>query len=960
MEKLLSKVVEYVAEFTPNFRKDRNGTFTCPICGELSCHPIFKTYRLNCLNCQTLMGDITDLVRLLEPEKKDWKKDDIVFYLKNKYSIDILTNKEVDKALELYTANHFDLVPVVRNSKIPIEKDWLNKPHLDKVSWEEWLKDGLNIGIKTGKLSNITVVDIDTKEVNPELAKLLNPTLVQETTKGHHHIYQYEPTIPTTRIDEMKVDILNNGKQFVAYPSVVDNIRRRILDYSAKVEKMSPELLKFLTQNTVPTPKTFSEKIETEILENTPLNIDLNSIEEGSRTHFLMRMGGILRKQLNSSNTSYTLSLINNNFCKPPLPDREFRNIANSLDKYIMFDDQDLSHKVFTYLKIVEECTARDVKEALGETKEKIDKALAFLVKEGYVVKKQRMFIIVRHVEWKDTFQEDGAHVKFTVPYFDDVASFRSGDMILVGGQQKIGKCFGVDTEILLYNGNIKKVQDIVTDDIIMGDDNTPRHIKGLVRGREPLYKLIYNKHSVIVSENHLLVLQHLDKTVVDIISVKDFIKKSDWYKKRSRLISSPIELQEKELELSPYFLGLWLGDGSSYNVGITTADSEIVTFLKNYARMLGLQLTIKDSKTTIAKSYSITSGKVGGDHKEFSLYRILKDLNLLQNKHIPIKYLTSSKLQRTMLLAGLIDSDGYKVSERILSFSNKNVKLIEGVEYLSRSLGYRTTRESKNVNNETYYSVRIIGNTCELPLAIPRKQSRKTNSFKKERLYSFKIEPIGIGDYYGFELDGNHRFLTADFIVHHNSHIALNIVKQLVEQGIKPYYINLESGNRFASIARALGLKEGDFWHATHFAPEQVELEKDAVTILDWLLPKDYADTDKLFQYFAHQLVKNGGLLYVFAQLKENKDFFAKNMVSMFPALVSRYFYNINGEGEDVPTEGYFQVDYIREPKMRGKHATVPCRYDWDTKRLNKVEMSILQDDKGDEEFKEQVTWAE
>ena len=37
------------------------------------------------------------------------------------------------------------------------------------------------------------------------------------------------------------------------------------------------------------------------------------------------------------------------------------------------------------------------------------------------------------------------------------------------------GKCLGKDTPILMYDGTIKKVQDICTDDLIMGDDSKPR-----------------------------------------------------------------------------------------------------------------------------------------------------------------------------------------------------------------------------------------------------------------------------------------------------------------------------------------------------------------------------------------------------------------------------------------------------------------------------------------------------
>lgn len=34
----------------------------------------------------------------------------------------------------------------------------------------------------------------------------------------------------------------------------------------------------------------------------------------------------------------------------------------------------------------------------------------------------------------------------------------------------------------------------------------------------------------------------------------------------------------------------------------------------------------------------------------------------------------------------------------------------------------------------------------------------------------SFSLEKLGMDDFYGFELDGNHRYITADYIVHHNS----------------------------------------------------------------------------------------------------------------------------------------------------------------------------------------------
>ena len=66
--------------------------------------------------------------------------------------------------------------------------------------------------------------------------------------------------------------------------------------------------------------------------------------------------------------------------------------------------------------------------------------------------------------------------------------------------------------------------------------------------------------------------------------------------------------------------------------------------------------------------------------------------------------------------------------------------------------------------------------------------------------------------------------------------------------------------------------------------------------------------------------------------------SFFAKNMIAMFPAFVCRYFYGQTPKGEDTPGEGFFQVDYIREPMTRQKKAVLPCKYDWDTKKLIRV----------------------
>ena len=52
------------------------------------------------------------------------------------------------------------------------------------------------------------------------------------------------------------------------------------------------------------------------------------------------------------------------------------------------------------------------------------------------------------------------------------------------------GKCLAKDTPVRMYNGEIKKVQDIVIGDQLMGDDSTPRKVLSLASGREQMYRV--------------------------------------------------------------------------------------------------------------------------------------------------------------------------------------------------------------------------------------------------------------------------------------------------------------------------------------------------------------------------------------------------------------------------------------------------------------------------------------
>lgn len=334
---------------------------------------------------------------------------------------------------------------------------------------------------------------------------------------------------------------------------------------------------------------------------------------------------------------------------------------------------------------------------------------------------------------------------------------------VAVAGSIDAGKCFGKGTKIMMHTGNFKNVEEIKQGDILMGDDSTPRKVLETHKGRGQLYKIIpENGNSYIVNGNHILSLKWsrknyiqydkknnrfiihyykinnncpIEKTIVfniknrtkeqvfeeaqiflkykksklnngDIveISVEEFIKLNQIQQNNLKWYKVGVEFPEKQLPLDPYILGYWLG-----------------------------------------RQYK----------KQNNFVHLLKQLNLIKNKHIPDLYKYNSRKNRQSLLAGITYSCGqYNISKNTyqLTIPKKYGKLIDDVLYLIKSLGF-----------PEYYKKSVSPNKYELEFSdqIPNKNNISTK---------IKIIKYNIGDYYGFETDGNHRFLLGDFSVAHNS----------------------------------------------------------------------------------------------------------------------------------------------------------------------------------------------
>jgi len=351
-------------------------------------------------------------------------------------------------------------------------------------------------------------------------------------------------------------------------------------------------------------------------------------------------------------------------------------------------------------------------------------------------------------------------------------------------GPPGTGKCYGKNTPILMFDGRVKSVQDIVVGERLMGDDSTSRKVLNTTVGTGLLYKIIPVKgESFVVNEDHILslvksgrqvrshgkVVGYRDYDRIFNIPVKDFLSMPDQI--RYKLYRKGVQFPSKSIAIDPYILGIWLGGGCKYNASITSFDKEVVDEIYRYADFLGLQITATKEKGR----YAITTGYTGNPIHKFSFQKLLREYGLIMNKHIPDKYKYNSRPIRLELLAGLIDADGSKEEKsEILSYTCSNEKLMDDAIYLCRSLGFAVYKKSRNTrcNGKDFPSFRIsISGDCSvIPIKIPRKKCKKRKQIKNPFFTGFKIEEVGLGDYYGFSLDGNHLHLLGDFTVSHNS----------------------------------------------------------------------------------------------------------------------------------------------------------------------------------------------
>ena len=344
------------------------------------------------------------------------------------------------------------------------------------------------------------------------------------------------------------------------------------------------------------------------------------------------------------------------------------------------------------------------------------------------------------------------------------------------------GKCHGVDTPILMHDGTIKLVQDVREGDLLMGDDSTPRQVLSLARGRDELFSITSVKgESYVVNSEHILCLQHTSsKSEVTEITVKDYLALSAKLRRNLKGYRTAIEFAPKDVSLDPYLLGVWLGDGSQRDPVITSQDARILKYVRDACVETNAVLTYQSG-------YDYRISSISKKHPNVVL-DCLKEYDLINNKHVPFDYKVNSREVRLQVLAGLIDTDGY-LTDNTYEITQKSERLADDIQFLARSVGLCATRRLVEKScvykgerkTGVYHRIHISGDVDSIPVKVLRKVARPRRQCKNPLRYGITVKSLGEGDYYGFMIDGNNRYVLGDFTVTHNTCTAIQVAEEYI-----------------------------------------------------------------------------------------------------------------------------------------------------------------------------------
>lgn len=252
-------------------------------------------------------------------------------------------SKNLRFALAYVQQLNFKIFPIHYKSKVPMTKNGFYDATDDIDQITNWftLYPNAGIGIPTGEINNIVVLDVDPRNGGKEsLNKLVKnygglPHTVKCITAGGgvHYYFQYDERVKSTDLKRFGfpgLDIQADGRYVIAPPSIHPNGKQYYWGESAKpVINEFAKVPEFLID-------LFKIRRKTKIYKTTSPNEYvriLQGVQEGERNNSMMSLiGHLIALNMDYREVYEIVHMWNEHRCNPPLdPDVVTRAINNVL-----------------------------------------------------------------------------------------------------------------------------------------------------------------------------------------------------------------------------------------------------------------------------------------------------------------------------------------------------------------------------------------------------------------------------------------------------------------------------------------------------------------------------------------------------------------------------------------------------------------------------------------------------
>jgi len=356
------------------------------------------------------------------------------------------------------------VIPIQTNKKPFMSWEEFQKRRAGSEEIRQWWKKypSANVGIVTGGISGLVVIDIDSPRgfdlINEHLSYSITFPVARSPRGGWHHYHEHRKGVGTKAGILKDVDVRGEGGYIIAPPSMGENGKPYAWVKGLSLFEVDPCPLPDSLYNIINNSLYSSIQMRGRSGElqdhNRPLQNITNryiNFDEGHRDQTLFRLANSLIKGgMPSKEIEVFLSLIAYKLCNPPFPQREIRAKVQSAIKRCQTRKTSLAKDIQDWLSITEgyiTVTECDKELQIVTSEQKANRRVIFhrLVKEGILERDTKRAGVFRRINQEcNTIDFMSAsskpfHIKWPFA-LEEYASLYPKNICVIAGSPNAGK----------------------------------------------------------------------------------------------------------------------------------------------------------------------------------------------------------------------------------------------------------------------------------------------------------------------------------------------------------------------------------------------------------------------------------------------------------------------------------------------------------------------------------------